>query len=104
LEVRLVLLYGGIVTINNELTELRQSLGTTAYQIGEELKVRSFLTIVLSCITFLLQDNIQKYSQLVLLSPSIYHYKGKVPREYLIVSEQPSLHNCASDISLRKLF
>jgi len=35
----------------------------------------------------LLQENIKKYSRLILLSPSIYHYKGKVPREYVIVSE-----------------
>ena len=37
------------------------------------------------------QDNIQKYSQLVLLSPSIYHYKGNVPKEYLTVSKRPRL-------------
>ena len=52
LDVRLMLLYGGTVAVGNELAELRRSIGTAAYQIGEELKVRSFLVTVLSHATF----------------------------------------------------
>ena len=91
LDVRLVLLYGSMVAVGNELAELRR-------------RYVHFLLSFYHMLYFLLQDNIQKYSRLILLSPSIYHYKGKVPREYLIVSEGPSLRNRISDIPLRKLF
>ena len=39
LEARLVLLYGSTVSVGNQLAELQQSIGTTSYQIGEELEV-----------------------------------------------------------------
>ena len=85
LEVQLMFLYGSTIAIRNELTELRQTIGAASYQIGQELEARSFFLLFCPLHT-LLQDNIKKYSQLILLSPSIYHYKGNVPKEYLMVS------------------
>ena len=52
LDVRLMLLYGSTVAVGNELAELRRSIGTAAYQVGEELKVCSFLIVVLSRAVF----------------------------------------------------
>ena len=39
LEVRLMLLYSSTIAIGDELTELRRTSGTAAYQIGKELEV-----------------------------------------------------------------
>ena len=103
MEVHLALLYGGTVAIRNELTELQQSVGATSYQIGEELEA-CFFFLFHHVLHALPQGNIKKYSQLVLLSPSIYHYKGKVPGEYLTVSKRPSPSNHTSDVALRKSF
>lgn len=85
LEVQLMFLYGSTIAIRNELAELRQTIGAASYQIGQELEARSFFLLFCPLHT-LLQDNIKKYSRLILLSPSIYHYKGNVPKEYLMVS------------------
>jgi len=83
-----MLLYGSTIAIRNELAELRQSIGAASYQIGEELEACPFLFLLFYCpLHTRLQDNIKKYSRLVLLSPSIYHYKGNVPKEYLTVSK-----------------
>jgi len=84
---RLVLLYGGTIAVRNELAELQRSVGVASYQVGDELEVNVHFFIIPPLITHVLQDNIKKYSRLVLLSPSIYHYKGKMPKEYLTVSE-----------------
>jgi len=94
-----MLLYGGTIAIRNELAELQQSIGAASYQIRKELEARSFLSLLFYYpLHTLLQDNIQKYSQLVLLSPSIYHYKGNVLKEYLTVSERPRPKNHAFDV------
>ena len=42
IEIRLMILYGSTLAIGRELAEVRQSLGTASYQIGDELAVRSF--------------------------------------------------------------
>ena len=89
LEGQLVLLYGSIVAIGNELAELQRSTGATSYQVGEELEARSHFLLLYRLSHILLQDNVKKYSRLILLSPSVFHYKGKIPREYLTVSERP---------------
>lgn len=90
---RLVLLYGSTIAVRNELAELRRDQGATSYQIGDELEVCVHFSFILSLIARSPQDNIKKYSRLVLLSPSIYHYKGKMPKEYLTVSKQLTLSN-----------
>ena len=82
-----MLLYGSVVAIGNELAELQRSTGATSYQVGEELEVRSQFSLFYRVSCVLLQENVKKYSRLILLSPSVFHYKGKIPREYLTVSE-----------------
>lgn len=84
-----MILYSNSLAIRRELAEVQQSLGTASYQIGEELVVRLFSNILpprrpLSWP----QDNIKKYSRLILLSPSIFHYKGSIPKDYMVVSGQ----------------
>lgn len=44
---RLILLYANTVATRNEITEVRRSIGTASYQIGEELEVCSFLSSLL---------------------------------------------------------
>jgi hypothetical protein len=46
IDIRLMILYGNTLAIGRELSEVRQSLGTASYQIGEELAV-SHLNILL---------------------------------------------------------
>ena len=65
MEVRLALLYGSTVTIRNELAELRQSVGTASYQIGEELEA-SFLIIVSSRTT---HPTIEQYQEILATRP-----------------------------------
>ena len=89
LEGQLVLLYGSIVAIGNELAELQRSTGATSYQVGEELEACSHFLLFYRVSRVLPQDNVKKYSRLILLSPSVFHYKGKIPREYLTVRERP---------------
>ena len=59
LEVQLTLLYGNTVAIRDELAELRRSVGTSSYQISEELEVRLFF-IVLPCAVHSLVGKHQK--------------------------------------------
>ena len=59
----------------------------------EQLRTRLVMSLwyvhskyFLGILRVLLQDNIKKYARLTLLSPSIFHYKGSVPKDYLVVS------------------
>ena len=99
-----MLLYGGTVAVWNELSELRRNIGTASYQVGEELEARSLFPPFCRALHVLPQDNIKKYSRLILLSPSIYHYKGKVPKEYLTVSELMNTSSYAPDAPLENCY
>lgn len=82
---QLVLLYSSVVAVGSELAELRQSIGTASYQVGKELEVR-LLSSAFALAARALQENIKKYSRLMLLSSNIFHYSGKIPKEYMSVS------------------
>lgn len=98
----LMILHGSALVIGREnVVKFGKTLGWHCTRLVTSLQyVHSNYFIRVLCV---LQNNIKKYSQLTLLSPSIFHYKGSIPKDYQVVSLCPGLNPQASDSQLRNL-